>query len=84
MSSAASRLDRVDAARGLAAQRMLREERLEDERVHAVLGRVLVHVQLFEDDLPLGLDVVVAQRWLREHVREQVDAEARRGGSAAA
>jgi hypothetical protein len=68
-------LDRVEAARGLAAQWVLREERLEDERVHAVLGRVFVHVQLFEDDLPLGLDVVVAERRLGEHVGEHVDAE---------
>ncbi len=68
-------LDRVEAARGLAAEWVLGEERLEDERVHPVLGRVLVHVELFEDDLPLGLDVVVTERRLGEHVSQQVDAE---------
>ena len=46
-----------------------------DERVHEVVGRVVVHQELFEDDLALGVDVVVAERRLGEHVAEEVEAE---------
>ena len=49
-----------------------------DEGVDPVVGGVLVHGELFEDDLALALHVVVAQRRRREHVAEELEARGRR------
>ena len=68
--------------RCLPPERVLGEQRLEQQGVHPVVGRVLVHGELFEDDLALGFDVVVTERRTREHVGEQVETEGRRAGSA--
>ena len=43
--------------------------------VHDVVGRVLGHQQLLEDDLALGVDLVRPERRPRDDVAEQVEAE---------
>ena len=67
--------DRVTLAGGLAAERMIGEQTGSEVAVHDVFGTVVVHRQLFEDHLALGLDVAVAQRRAAEHVAEHVEPE---------
>ena len=49
-------------SRRLPPERVLGEQRLEHQGVHSIVRRVVVHGQLFEDDLALAVDVVVAER----------------------
>ena len=53
------------------AERVRAEHRLGEEVVHELLRRVLVHRDLLEDDLALGVDVVEARR--EHHVAHHVD-----------
>ena len=68
------RADRLAVARRVPPERMAVED-LAGERAHRhVVGRVVVHRQLLEDDLALALDVVVLHQRAGEHVAEQLDA----------
>ena len=51
------------------------EHGLGQQRVHAVVGRVLGHGQLFEDHFAFGVDFMGAQRRLGEDVTQQFEAE---------
>ena len=52
-------------------------EQLAGERAQGdVIWRVVVHRQLLEDHLTLALDVLVGERRPRQHVAEQLDADA--------
>ena len=63
----------VAIACGVAAEPVVGEQ-LPGQRAQGdVVGRVVVHRQLFEDDLALALDVVVVERRPGEHVAEQID-----------
>ena len=66
-------LDRVDRAEDRAAERVIGPQRLGEEVVHEVLGRVLVHVDLLEDHLPLGVEVRRTDHRVLQHVREVID-----------
>ena len=57
--------DRVGVAEHLPTERVVREHSVSQQRVHLVVGRVLVQCELFEDDLALGFDLVPAQRRAR-------------------
>ena len=59
----------------LAPERMIGEQLRAEHAVGDVVGRVVVHRQLFEDHLALAVDVGVAQRRPGQHVAEQLDAE---------
>ena len=55
--------DGLDVSRAtgrVAAERMIGEQLLGEQPVGDVVRAVVVHRDLFEDDLALGLDVVVA------------------------
>ena len=67
--------DRAALAEHLPPQRVVREERLVEDLVHQVGRLVLVHVDLFEDDLALGLDLVRAERRRPHDVAEDVEAQ---------
>ncbi len=68
-------LDGVDRAGHLAPERVVGEQRLVAEGVHALLGLVLLEGDLLEDDLALGVDVGLAQRGCGEHVAEHAERE---------
>ncbi len=67
--------DRLLAAEHLTAERMLGEERVGEQVVHEIVGRVVAHPDLFEDHLPLGLDVVGAEGGVPQHVGQDVERE---------
>ena len=48
---------------------------LREQLVDQIVGRVLDHLDLFEDDLLLPLDVVRVERRVQHDVREQIDRE---------
>ncbi len=48
-------------------------ERLGENLVDEVVGRVLDHLDLFEDDLLLAFDVDLAERGAKDDVRQDVD-----------
>ncbi len=75
MSSPRDGRDALAITGRLAPERVLREQRREQQRMDAVLVSVLVHQQFFENDLSLALHLGVAQCRSREHVAEQLDAE---------
>ncbi len=54
---------------------MIEVQLLGEETLDDVVGTVVIHGDLFEDHLPLGVDVAGAQRWVGEHVTEEVDAD---------
>ena len=68
-------LDRVGGAEDGPAERMVRPERLGEEVVDDLLGRVLVHVDLLEDHLPLRVEVGGSEPRVLEHVGEVVDGQ---------
>ena len=76
---------RLDACRRRRAPRGradARGTRVGEQRVHLVVGRVLGHADLLEDDLALGVDLVaLAAPAARQHVAQQVESE-RRASSA--
>ena len=67
--------DRLLGAERLVAEPVPGEQRLEQAGVHDVVGGVLVHEDLLEDDLALGVDLGRAERRCPDHVDEQVEAE---------
>ena len=50
-------------------------EVLREQLVDEIVGRVLDHLDLFEDDLLLALDLLVGERGLHHDVGEQIDRE---------
>ena len=62
-------------AEHLAPKRMIREDRRRQQRMHLVVGRVLGHGQLLEDDVPFGVDLVRSEGGLRQHSRQQLEPE---------
>ena len=54
---------------------MVFPESLREELVDEVVGRVLDHLDLFDDDLLLALDVFDAERRVADDVREDVHGE---------
>ena len=73
MSSRAISVIDVVAAEHFAPERVLGEQRGREQVVHEVVGRVVAHPDLFEDDAPLRLDVVGAERRVPQHVGEHVE-----------
>ena len=73
MSSRSIASMRVDRAEHLAAERVVGEQRLVDERVHPVVGLVLGQEDLLEDHLALGVDLVGPERGIGDDVGEQVE-----------
>src|ERR687892_383968 len=65
-------LDRLPGAEDLTPQRVAGEHRLRQQRVHVILGHVEVHEDLFEDHLPLGLELVGPERRVGQHVAQDV------------
>jgi hypothetical protein len=54
---------------------MVFPESLSEQLVHEVVGRILDHLDFFEDHLFLALDVVGAERRIADDVRKNVDGE---------
>ena len=69
------RLDRFLGPENRPAERMVLPESLREQLVDEVVRRVLDHLDLFEDDLLLALDVVGAERRVADDVGEDVDGE---------
>ncbi|MEZ5062404.1 MAG: hypothetical protein R2700_12980 [Solirubrobacterales bacterium] len=65
------RADHLGGPEHPAAQRVLAEDRVGEHVVDAVGGLVLVHRDLLDHDLPLGVDVREGR--LQEHLGEQVE-----------
>ena len=61
----------------LAPERVVGEQRLVEQRVHDVVGRVLVHEDLLEDHLALGVDLGRAEGGRADDVDQQVEPEGR-------
>ena len=57
------------------AERMVLPESLREELVDEIVGRVLDHLDLFDDDLLLALDVVGRERRVADDVGQDVDGE---------
>ena len=72
-------LDRGLRAERLATQGMVGEHRLEQAGVDDVVGRVLVHEDLFEDHLALGVDLGRPEGGTGHDVGQQVEAEVELG-----
>ncbi len=72
---ASHRLDRLAGADRLPPERVVGEQRFEQQRVDELVGIVLVHEQLFEDDLPLGVDLEGAERRCGDDIGQQFEAE---------
>lgn len=67
--------DRLPGAEHRPAERVVVQDRLTEDVVHELVGRVLVHVDLLEHHVALRLDLVGAQRWVLGDVGEDVEAE---------
>jgi hypothetical protein len=72
---AVHRGDGFGAPHDLAADRVRGEHRRREDVVDEVVGRVVAHADLFEDDLALGFDVVGAQCGRPHDVGEDVERE---------
>ena len=68
-------LDRLLRAEDGPAERMPFPEMLREELVHEIVGRVLDHLDLFEDHLLLAADFFLDKRRAHHDVRQQVDGE---------
>jgi len=66
--------DDLRGADHLATQRP-RDEVRREQVVHEVVGRVVAHPDLFEDDLPLGFDLVDPEGGCPDDVGEDVEGE---------
>ena len=62
-------------AQNRAAERVVLPEPLREELVDEVVRRVLDHLDLFDDDLLLALEVLDAERRVADDVGEDVDGE---------
>ena len=67
------RLDALFGPKDRPAQRMALPERLGENLVDEIVGRVLDHLDLFEDDLLLAFDVDLVERGAKDDVRQDVD-----------
>ena len=67
------RADHLGAAEHAAPERMVAEDRLGEDVVDAVLGLVLVHRDLLEHDLALGVDLVGGSVGREQHLGQQVE-----------
>jgi hypothetical protein len=77
-------LDARLGAQRLAAERVVREQRLHEPHVQHVVGRVLGHHQLVEDDVALGVHLGRPERRLGHHVGQQLQPEVELGHGQAA
>ena len=71
---AAHGLDGLAGAEGLAAERVLGVEALVERGEHEVVGGVLAHEDLLDDDLTLGVELVGPERRLAHDVGQQAQA----------
>ena len=69
------RLDGFARAENRTAQRVILPEALGEELVDEVVRRVLDHLDLFDDDLLLPLEILDAERRVADDVRQDVDGE---------
>ena len=69
------RLDAVLRAENWPAERVPLPERLREDLVHEVVGRVLDHLDFFEDDLLFALDVDLVKGGSQDDVRQDVDGD---------
>ena len=69
------RFDRFTRAENRPPQRVVFPEALREELVDEVVGRVLDHLDLFDDDFLLALDVLGAERRVADDIGEDVDRE---------
>ena len=60
--------DRLLGAQDRLAQRMVLEEVLGEDLVHEVVGIVLVHLDLFQDDAALARDLLDVEDGMQHHV----------------
>jgi hypothetical protein len=67
---AAHAVDAGDGPEDRPAERVPGPQRLGEQVVHEVVGRVLVHVDLLEDHLPLALEVLPVEDRALEHVAQ--------------
>ena len=72
----AEALDCLAGAENRPPKRMIFPESLGEELMDEVVRRVLDHLDLFDDDLLLPLDVVRRERRIADDVGEDVDARA--------
>ena len=68
-------LDAFLRAENRSAERMPFPERLREDLVHEVVGRVLDHLDLFEDDLLLAFDVDLVERRPQHDVGKDIDGD---------
>ena len=68
-------LDRLLGSEHLAPERVVGEDRVREQFVDEVVGRVVAHVDLFEDDVSLRVDVAGPQRSGPDDLGEDVDRE---------
>ena len=57
------------------AERVSLPEILREELVHEIVGRILDHLDFFEDDFLFATDLVFDERGTHDDVREQLDGE---------
>ena len=69
------RLDGIAGAEDRAAERVVLPEALGEELVDQIVGRVLDHLDLFDDDLLLALDVDRRKRGIEHDIRQDVDGQ---------
>ena len=69
------RLDALLRAEDRPPERMPFPERLRENLVHEIVGRVLDHLDFFEDDFLLALDVDVVERGAQDDVGQDVDGD---------
>ncbi len=65
--------DHVGAAEDAPAEGMVAVDRLREDVVDAILGLVLVHGDLLEHHLALGIDLVRGQRRREQHLGKEVE-----------
>ena len=65
--------NRLDGSRQDAAQRMIRPEQLIKHIVDVLPGGVLIHADLFQDDLAFSLDIFSGQGGTQHHIRENLN-----------
>ena len=57
------------------AERMIGPETLREDLVDEIIGRVLDHLDLFEDDFLFALDVLFREQRIADQIREDVDGQ---------
>jgi hypothetical protein len=72
---AGERLDGFLRAEDRAAERMVGPEVLGEQLMDQIVGRILDHLDLFEDDLLFPIDVFLAEARPHDDVREDLDGE---------